>query len=129
MRRFFVLAVLALVGVAAVAGCGGSGVPDDVSYQVLEERIIPSQRDYIVRLNREVSEDTLRAITLELRDQWIEYDQAGWTEEGYEFKPRLSKVVVAFWLPSEDYQNTIEWASVLIRDDFETISINDDVIR
>ena len=78
MNRFFVLAVLALVGIlsmASLAACGGGPeIPDDVEWTVIGamEPAMFGGGNYRVRLNKPVTEQTLRAIGEEIKSQHID---------------------------------------------------------
>ncbi len=65
-------AVLMILGAALLAGCDESpDIPDDVSYSIVNEGAKRSgaKRSLDIRLNKKVTEGTLRAIALELKSR------------------------------------------------------------
>ena len=76
-----VLVFMSVLGVASVAGCGGSGIPDDVEWDVVDSSdkftVLGMGNVGVglrVRISREVSEDTLTAIANEARKKHVSKD-------------------------------------------------------
>ena len=73
-----VLVFVALITMALVAACGGgSGIPDDVEFRVIEDLPRPQFHNRIVkvRLNRKVSEETLHSIARQIKDNDPDYER------------------------------------------------------
>ena len=98
--------LFATLAIGLVAGCGGGGIPDDVSYRVFKSDEGGRQRSFWIELNKEVSENTLREITIEFRSLQKSENPA--------LNDATDKTVVFFYLPGTDDTNSNAWGNVLI---------------
>jgi hypothetical protein len=128
----YLLTVVVIVSLATV-GCNDrqqdqtsrQPIPDDVSYSIIDSSTLPGiKRSLDVRLNKKVSERTLRAIALNLKSQdsrnydrtFIAYYLPGWTVDGgawatTHFNPDLEVRILG--LTAEEEENLVaEPASV-----------------
>ncbi len=126
MGRFFVLVVLALVGIlsmVSLAACGGSDIPDDVEWEIVGqmEPAMFGGGNYGVRLNEPVSEDVLRAIGKEVKHQHIEKYAAMETPTG-RYRSGHATVRTFFYLPGMDISG-FAWASARFDPNEVTIKI------
>ena len=134
MKRHIQVAMLGLivlvVGVvaAAAAACGGSGIPDDVEWEVVGgimggmEPDHPGGGNYRVRLNKPVSEDVLRAIGKDIKRRHINICRDRGRTQCQQWYPQLSTVTVWFYLPGMNTK--IEaWGRAFFLPDEEQIDI------
>ena len=126
MTRFLMLATLMFVGVlgaVAFAGCGGSGIPDDVEWTIVGamEPAPFGGGNYRVRLNKPVTEDVLRAIGKEVKHQHIEKSSFAETPTG-RYRSNHATVRTWFYLPGMNTTG-IAWGQARFDPDKETIEI------
>ena len=80
ISRLLMLTTFMFVGVlgaVAFAGCGGSGIPDDVEWTITQDDSFPhfGKRQVEVRLGQKVSEETLAAIARAVRKEDPDYER------------------------------------------------------
>ena len=103
------LYILAIVFLGAISSCNGAPpIPEDVTYTIVGTDIIPGiKRSLDIRLNREVREDVLRSIAMELKSSdrkkyqrtfmlyylpGMEVDAGGWAST--HFNPDLEVIIL-----------------------------------
>ena len=127
MNRFFVLVVLALVGIlsmVSLAACGGGPeIPDDVEWTVIGamEPAMFGGGNYRVQLNKPVTEQTLRAIGEEIKSQHIGTYLFEDSSTG-RYRSNHATVRTWFYLPGMDTDNAA-WGQARFDPDEETIEI------
>ena len=128
MKRSIVAAAtaVALLALGVGVGCGGSGIPDDVEWTVvggMEGGKEPSNLgggNYRVRLNKLITEETLRAIGKEVRSRHINICR--YRDSRCQWYPELSAVGVWFYLPGMDTELEA-WGHTFFLPDEEQIQI------
>ena len=121
--RLIAILVLLTVVALAVVGCGGSGIPDDVTWRIVGsmEPALYGGGNYRVRLNKPVSEEVLRAIGKEVKSQHVDTYLFEDSPTG-RYQSESATVRVWFYLPEMSTQD-VAWGEARFTPDNETVEI------
>ena len=127
MRIVLLIVALCLL-MLSVAVCGGSGIPDDVEWDVVGGWVGGMEPNnlgggnYRVRLNKPVTEEVLRAIGQEVKRRHINVCRDASRPQCERWYPQISNVGVWFYLPGMNTED-VAWGTAFFFPDEERIQI------